>query len=182
MSKPEFSYLLEGKKTESGFHFFFVSEGKQNIIKIIQYTFVQVLNGKNVYNLGFGDYNLGTDSINDRVESNNGDHYKVFNTVLNSVPIFFKTYPNAILMVEGSDSSSDFINSCMLSCIRDCTEKCRKSKRRINIYKLYVDKNFEKLNSEYEFIGGVWDPQNHVTTEFYCPGKNYDIVQLSKRN
>ena len=59
--------------------------------------------GQRVYNLGFGDYDLDTDSISDDLTTNNGDPYKVFHTVLHTIPQFFETYSDAMMMVLGSD-------------------------------------------------------------------------------
>jgi hypothetical protein len=59
--------------------------------------------GRRVYNLGFGDYDLDTDSISDDLTTNNGDPYKVFHTVLHTIPQFFETYSDAMMMVLGSD-------------------------------------------------------------------------------
>ncbi len=58
--------------------FEFVSEGKNGIIhKIVKF---QPTNLKGLYNLAFGDKNLETDDIDDKVISNNGDSEKVLDS------------------------------------------------------------------------------------------------------
>ena len=153
MSYFENIYDLEEDKEAQNLKFIFISSGTQDIVKAIQYSYLQQLNnshllqlnGKNVYNLGFGDYNLENDTLTDTVNTNNGDVYKVFNTVLSTVPNFFENYTNSILIVQGSDSSQQFIQQCKETCTKSCGEKCKKSNRRINIYKHFVNKNYEQL-------------------------------------
>ena len=70
------------------------------------------MNGKQVFNLGFGDYDITTDTLDDKINSNNGDHYRVFNTVLSTIPTFFDAYKGAILMVNGSDGTQKFVEFC----------------------------------------------------------------------
>jgi hypothetical protein len=89
------------------FSFFFISKGEKDIIKAIQFSFVQELNGRKIYNLGFGDYDLENDKIIDDINTNNGDAYKVLNTALSTIPIFFENFGSEILMVQGSDGSLD---------------------------------------------------------------------------
>jgi hypothetical protein len=61
MSHIENAYPLEENKSANGLKFFFISKGVQDIIKVIQFSFVQELKGRNIYNLGFGDYDLAWD-------------------------------------------------------------------------------------------------------------------------
>ena len=76
--------------TETGVQYFFISKGTSNIIKAIQYSHALDFQDKKVYNLGFGDYDSKTNSIDDDVISNNGDAYRIFHTVLNTIPHFSK--------------------------------------------------------------------------------------------
>lgn len=56
--------------------FEFTSEGQKGLIeKLVRF---QETNVKNVYNLAFGDKDLTTGDIDDKVISNNGDSEKVF--------------------------------------------------------------------------------------------------------
>ena len=188
MSNVENIYDLEEVKEAQNLKFIFISSGTQDVVKAIQYSYLlqlnnlnlQQLNGKDVYNLGFGDYNLENDTLIDTVNTNNGDVYKVFNTVLSTVPNFFENYTNSILIVQGSDSSRDFIEQCKQTCKKGCGEKCKKSNRRINIYKNFVNKNYEQLILDYQFIGGLKDSNNQIVLEEYIKYKDYDSVLLLK--
>jgi hypothetical protein len=148
-------YQLEKAQTESGLRYLFISEGDQDIIKAIQYSFIQKLGGQDVYNLGFGDYDIEADTLDDKINSNNGDVYKIFNTVLSTIPTFFEAFKGAILMVHGSDSTQSFLDACKAACIKKCENDCKNFKRRINLYRRYVNKNFEPLSVDYQFIGGT---------------------------
>jgi len=58
MKGVENIYQMEENVSSNGMNFFFISKGKADIVKIVQYLYVQDLNGTKVYNLGFGDYDL----------------------------------------------------------------------------------------------------------------------------
>ena len=105
-------YEVDPVKGEDSIKYIFVSKGANQIIKVIAYDYVQELNGLSLFNLGFGDYDIESDKINDTVDTNKGDHYKVFFTVLNTVPKFFAIKPNAIMAVQGSDHGIEFMNNC----------------------------------------------------------------------
>lgn len=80
--------------------FEFISEGsKGKIDKIIQFSSANYLN---VYNLGFGDKDLITGEIDDKVVSNNGDSEKVLGTVVESLYIFTDKNPEALVYAIGS--------------------------------------------------------------------------------
>ena len=81
-------YELEASKTLKTFEF--VSIGKNGeIAKAVQYS---ETNLKDFYNLGFGDTNLETGEINDKVISDNGDSQKVLATVAATVYAFTDKY------------------------------------------------------------------------------------------
>jgi hypothetical protein len=182
MSNPEYFYEIEESVTESGIQYSFMSEGKTDIIKVIEYSYVQDFMNKPLYNLGFGDYDAENDKIFDSSVSNNGDHYKVFNTVLNTIPSFFDHYQNAVMIVQGSDSKSDFLNKCKITCKKKCPAgECKNSHRRINVYRSYVDKNYDTLIEDYTFYGGEINADNQMIIESYQKGKKYDSVLLLKK-
>jgi hypothetical protein len=56
----------------------------------------------NVYNLGFGDYDAETKTIDDFSRSNNGDAEKVLVTVARTALPFTKNNPNAFIFLTGS--------------------------------------------------------------------------------
>ncbi len=115
MSSIENTYETDENITATGIQHLFFSERGKDILKVIEYSYVQELNGRSVYNLGFGVYDPKTDTVSDDINTNNGDHYRVLNTVLNTIPNFFNIYKNAMLMVQGSDSIPEFIEKCKLT-------------------------------------------------------------------
>ncbi len=182
MSNVESVYELEADKSGNGLKFFFISKGEQDIIKAIQFSFVQELNGRNIYNLGFGDYDLENDIIVDDINTNNGDAYKVFNTVLTTIPIFFENFGDEILMVQGSDGRPAFAEKCKLECKKKCVDECKNYNRRINIYRGYVDKNYNDLSADYQFLGGIKNEEQQTILETYERCKKYDSVFLFRKN
>ena len=182
MSNIEYVYELKEDRSENGLKFFFISKGECDIIKVIQYSFLQELKGKRIYNLGFGDYDLEDDKIVDDINTNNGDHYRVLNTVLSTIPIFFDNFEQDILMVQGSDGSPEFIENCKFTCTKKCSDECRNYNRRINIYRGYIDKHYETLSIGYQFIGGVKNDTQVINLEPYERYKKYDSVFLCRKN
>jgi hypothetical protein len=182
MSNPSYVYTVQKKIAGNSIFYLFLSEGKRNIIKAIEYSYVQELMDKRLYNLAFGDFDLASWSLLDDPISGNGDHYRVFNTVLQSIPDFFAVYPDALLMVRGSDSRPQFIQKCRLNCKKKCPEgQCKNSHRRITIYLNYVNMNFSALKEEYLFYGGKQNPYNQHVMEAYRKDENYDSVFSSKK-
>ncbi len=96
MNKPKYLY-----KTEDKFNIYeFVSDGsKGRINKMIEYTETAT---ENVYNLGFGDYDEVSKSINDLSVTNNGDSLKVLATVASTIYAFIERHPNAYILATGS--------------------------------------------------------------------------------
>ena len=181
MSNVENIYDLEEVKEAQNLKFIFISSGTQDVVKAIQYSYLLQLNNLNLQQLNGKDvYNLENDTLIDTVNTNNGDVYKVFNTVLSTVPNFFENYTNSILIVQGSDSTEEFIHLCKQTCKKGCGEKCKKSNRRINIYKNFVNKNYEQLKIDYQFVGGIKDANNQIVLEEYIKYKDYDSVLLLK--
>lgn len=76
----------------------FISEGKRNIEKAVEFLPVPRVN---VYNLGFGDV-LPDGGIDDMTISNNGDIVKIFTTIINIVQDFTKEDPSTIIAFSGS--------------------------------------------------------------------------------
>ncbi|MFL5763208.1 MAG: DUF6934 family protein [Bacteroidia bacterium] len=159
--------------------YFFESEGIACISKVIEYSVIDFLGGRAVYNLGFGDYDTTNDTFLDDVNSNNGDLYPVFNTVLNTVPVFFRKFPDAVIMVGGSDSREEFLEICKNSCKKKCTDICKNAHRRIKIYRYFVDKYFDELCQEYLFFGRVVSEGN--TFVQYIPSKEYDEILVYRK-
>lgn len=167
----------ESVQTDQGIKFLFVSKGKTDVVKAVHYMY---LSDRRVYNLGFGDYQIEEDNIDDKVNTANGDVYKVFNSVLYTIGIFFEKFPQSIVMVQGSDSSHDFYDNCKPTCIKKCIDTCRNQHRRINAYSSFVNKNYDELIKNYDFFGGLKTLEG-VAIESFVRRKRYDAVLVIKK-
>jgi hypothetical protein len=88
---------------ESKSIFEFTSQGpKGDIPKIIVFS---KISRNNFYNLAFGDFDVLTENINDKIVSNNGDSEKVLATVIQALYIFFRKHPTSKVYVKGSTRS-----------------------------------------------------------------------------
>lgn len=109
--------------------FEFVSDGaKGKIEKIIQYSSASY---KNIYNLGFGDKNVLTGEIDDKVISNNGDSEKVLGTIVESLYVFTDKNPEALIYAIGS------------------------TKSRTRLYQIGITKYIEKAKSDFIIYGQI---------------------------
>lgn len=175
------AYHTEETISKNSVKHFFISEGYKTIIKVVAFDEVGTMHNKRVFNLGFGDYDVVNDTVDDSSNSDNGDTYKVFHTVLNTIPKFFQTFSEGIIMVEGSDSTPEFVENCKLTCRKRCGDAsvCKNQNRRINVYRNYVNKNYDDLKVLYSFFGGSKD-KNLI--EPYVPEEKYDSVFVIKNN
>jgi hypothetical protein len=170
-------YQVTMDKTRLKIRFAFVSKGKYDVVKVIDYDYIGLLHGRKTFNLGFGDYDLFTEKIDDHANTHNGDVYDVLNTVLNTIPLFFEEYPKYCLMVRGSDSGQTFVEACRENCKKKCDSHCKNQNRRINVYTRYVNANYDNLVNDYTFYGG-----NEDNAEVFEPGKKYDAVFVVRKN
>jgi hypothetical protein len=147
MNKPKYLY-----KTEEKFLIFeFVSEGpKGRIKKIVEYTETST---ENVFNLGFGDYDENTNSINDLSVTNNGDSLKVLATVASTVYAFLDKHPNAYVFATGSTSV------------------------RTRLYRMGITNNLAEINETFVVYGytenGNW--------EEFLVGEDYEAFLITKK-
>lgn len=176
------TYPTQERFSELGVKYIFLSNGPKKIVKLIDYSLVDVIEDELIFNLAFGDFDVENNVIIDNVNTNNGDAYTVFNTVLSTVPKFFDIYGNVTLSVQGSDSFSGFKDICRQSCKKKCNDSCKNADRRISIYRHYVNKNFKPLNEDYAFAGGTFSANNQTVKEIYEPGKSYDVVFIRKKS
>ena len=113
----------------------FISEGSKGLIpKRIQFTLV---NRQGVYNLAFGDKDLITGEIDDKVVSNNGDSERVLATVVGALFAFLDEHPDAWIFVAGSTTS------------------------RTRLYQMGITKYYDEISNELEIYGrikGDWYP------------------------
>jgi hypothetical protein len=78
--------------------YIFTSMGKKRIVKVVDFVPIGI---KNIMNMGFGDL-LPDGSIDDTVNSNNGDITKVFATVIQILKDFTSDYPQIEVFFMGS--------------------------------------------------------------------------------
>src|SRR3982750_1188916 len=81
--------------------YFFISEGKQRIAKVVKFAPFGITD---IINLSFGDL-LEDNSIDDSSNSNNGDIIQVLSTVVDIVRHFTLQNPQANVYIEGIDES-----------------------------------------------------------------------------
>ena len=174
-------YKVNEKKESNSLQYFFLSTGNEDIIKAVAYDFIELLEDSPLFNFGFGDYNIQTDRIVDSSNTNNGDVYTVFHTVLSTVPMFFELYPKATMVVQGSDNRNEFVEICKVNCRKNCSKICKNLNRRIRTYRNFVEKNFDKLKENYTFFGGINTEDGIIIYDNYEFGIEYDYV-FCKRN
>ena len=92
------------RNLENNTLFAFSSQGKNGvIIKIVTYQETgKMIDGNEVYNLAFGDYDSETGQLDDMAISDNGDMERVLATVAQTVILFFQHNPDIIVEAKGS--------------------------------------------------------------------------------
>ena len=132
--------------------FQFLSEGvKGKIEKVIQFSPVNQID--NIYNLAFGDKNILTGEIDDKIVTDNGDSEKVLATVVAAIYAFCDYFPDSWIYATGSTAA------------------------RTRLYKMGINKYFEIVEADFEIYGEM---QNEW--ELYIKGKDYQafIIQRKK--
>lgn len=123
MDLPKYQLSAENSLTV----FEFVSIGpKGNIPKLIKFSETHL---KDFYNLGFGDKNLDTGEIDDKVVSNNGDSDKVLATVVSAVYAFTDLNSKSWIYATGS------------------------TRARTRLYRMGISKYFDKVKNDFEVYG-----------------------------
>ena len=129
------SYDLTGNPNHMEFQF--VSAGPNGKIKkAIIYT-LRINQDFIFYNLGFGDLNDETGTLDDLSQSNNGDRDKILATVAQTVLEFTNYIPGAIVYAEGSTPA------------------------RTRLYQMGLASSLEeieKIFDIYGLVGGEWLP------------------------
>ncbi|MGB1295417.1 MAG: DUF6934 family protein [Flavobacteriales bacterium] len=132
MNYPKYQYKSERKLL----HFEFISEGPKGLIpKIVEYT---ETGQESIYNLGFGDYDEKTKSINDLSVTNNGDSLKVLATVASTVYAFTEKYPKAWIFATGSSNA------------------------RTRLYRMGIANNLAEIQKDFKVFGLSIDNKNWV--------------------
>jgi hypothetical protein len=110
-----------------------VLDKNRNIPKLIEFS-ETALSG--FYNLAFGDKDLLTGEINDKVVSNNGDSENVLATIVSAVYAFTDKNRNAWVYATGSTPS------------------------RTRLYRMGIAKYVDEVKSDFEVYGlfnGEWE-------------------------
>lgn len=119
----------------------FLSEGKRGrIIKVIQF---QPMNIENLYNLSFGDKNMETGELDDKVITDNGDSEKVLATVVAALYVFVDRYPDTWVYATGSTNA------------------------RTRLYGMGINKYFDIAADDFEIMGvykNEWNGMNVAKT------------------
>jgi hypothetical protein len=185
MSNIDLRYEVEEIPDLQLLTYLFISKGPneiEDVVKIIQYAYVQDFEGKPVFNLGFGDLELETGSISDDTMTGNGDVYRVFNTVLSTIPQFYEKYPEHILLVQGSDGRAEYEAACRTTCTWNCGGNCHNFRRRIKTYCTYVTRKIDVFEPDFQFLGGMRNNDNWFDFEDFIPGKFYDAIMVYQKN
>ncbi len=120
------TYKFKSKNSNTIFEF--TSNGPKGAIKKrIEYQ--QVVENVDFYNLAFGDVNIQTGKIDDKVISDNADTKKVLSTVAMTIFEFMKKHPNAMIYVEGSTFT------------------------RTRLYRIGISNNLEEINQYFTVLG-----------------------------
>jgi len=131
--------------------FEFLSEGRKGeIIKVIQF---QQMNLDNLYNLAFGDKNIVTGVLDDKVVTDNGDSEKVLATVVSAIYAFADRYPNSWIYATGSTES------------------------RTRLYRMGINKYYEIVVQDFEIMG-----EYRNEWERYEFGKDYQAFAVHRKN
>lgn len=141
-------YELRAGKNLTTFEF--LSEGKKGkISKLIQF---QQMNIKNLYNLAFGDKNLETGELDDKVITDNGDSEKVLAIVVAAIYAFADSYPESWIYATGSTTA------------------------RTRLYRMGINKYFEIVAADFEIMG-----ESRNEWEWYEFGKDYQAFAVHRK-
>jgi hypothetical protein len=146
MNLPRYEYLTEGKAEL----FKFTSIGPNGKIKkLVVYS--EMLEN-DIFNLAFGDYNEDTDSIDDKIITNNSDSQKILATVASTLYVFTNKHPNVWVYASGSN------------------------KARTRLYRMGITTNLEAILPDFNVFG----LQNDIWHEFER-GQEYEAFLVKRK-
>lgn len=129
----------------------FFSIGKRGIIpKVVAFE----LTAPNHFNLAFGDFDIQTQTFDDKVVSNNGDTVKVLTTVIQIIIDFFNNNPFAVLDIQGSTST------------------------RTRLYQKIIKDNLEEIETNFRVLAFLEESEKPELPNF---SKNYLSFQITKK-
>ncbi len=138
--------------------FTFESKGPHGVIqKIARFTKI----GNNVYNFGFGDFDLITGNISDTVTSNNGDIEIIMGTLGSIVYDFTTLFMDALIIVQGTNTA------------------------RTRLYQMNINKHWARINSLYDVSGlrnGKWEPFLKIVNYEMIAGKRKSTNDVTKES
>ena len=148
MKHPKYQYRSEKRLL----YYEFISEGPKGLVKkIVEYTETST---ENVFNLGFGDYDETTKTINDLSVTNNGDSLKVLATVASTVYAFTQKHPKAWVLATGSTAI------------------------RTRLYRMGITNNLTEIAEDFIVYGynaeGNW--------EEFVVGEDYEAFLITKKH
>ncbi|TAG42979.1 MAG: hypothetical protein EAZ32_00370 [Cytophagia bacterium] len=103
------------------------------------------------YNLGFGDYDFSTQTVNDKIVSDNGDSEKVLATVLGILNEFLLKYPDYEVFIVGSSES------------------------RTRLYQIAINVYYEEFMAHYQIFG-----ERNGVIESFEKNKKYESFLIRK--
>jgi hypothetical protein len=128
----------------------FISEGpKGKIKKVVRYSSTNL---KDFYNLGFGDMNLETKMLDDKIVTDNGDSEKVLATVAATLYAFTYKNPDAWIFAQGS------------------------SPARTRLYQMGISKNWTEIKDDFK-VRGLY---KKVWKDFKI-NQNYDAFIVKRK-
>ncbi len=143
MNKPIYTVEIGDENT-----FTFLSIGRKGIIlKVVELAEIE----KGIFNLGFGDYDFKTHTVDDKIDSENGDAEKVLATVFSILVRFLTENPHKSIFVSGSTPT------------------------RTRLYGMIVSSYFDEFSTYLEILGGV---ENKF--EPFQKNKHYESFLLKK--
>ncbi len=152
-----YPFLSKDHVKESGTLLFtFLSVSDELIIpKAVAYVPIERDSSK-YYNFGFGDLVIDPSTneftIDDKVESNNGDVKKVFYTVVSTLDVFFDLHPDSTVYIEGS------------------------TRQRMDVYQGLIRRHWKEIEPIYDVLGfrdDQLEPFNHRV--------QYEYVLISRK-
>jgi len=147
MHLERYSFTTERKH----FNYEFISEGQNGKIRKA-IIFKNIDTKRDIYNLGFGDYNEETNEVDDLSVSNNQDRDRILATVAAAVIDFLEKHPTATIIALGSTGS------------------------RTRLYRMGITKHFENIPSIFDVEGynGGWRP--------FQKGHDYEAFSIKRKN
>lgn len=144
-------YEIEINKNNSDFEFTSVGK-KGEIRKVVRFENYGVAG---VVNLGFGDKDLITGKIDDKVVTDNGDFEKVLVTVGFAVYLYSNLNPQIVITFKGTN------------------------KARIRLYRIAISKFIERISEDFEVHGLT---KNDTDWHIFERNISYKAFLLKRKN